>query len=68
MEIHGSYKVKYRPQGAEEGEELEVDFTPPFKRIPMLAELSNKLGVKFPDPDKMDSPGNEKVSFNVAVD
>jgi lysyl-tRNA synthetase class 2 len=28
--------------------ELEIDFTPPFKRIPMMSGLEEKLGIKFP--------------------
>ncbi|KAL7020825.1 hypothetical protein ACKWTF_011654 [Chironomus riparius] len=45
--IHGSYKIKYHPNG-EDGEEVEVDFTPPFRRIPMLKTLESILKVKFP--------------------
>jgi lysyl-tRNA synthetase class 2 len=47
MAIHGSYKIKYHPNG-EEGEEVEIDFTPPFRRIPMLKTLEEILKVKFP--------------------
>lgn len=45
--IHGSYKIKYHPDGPE-GQEIEIDFTPPFKRVQMLPTLEQKLGVKFP--------------------
>lgn len=53
--IHGSYKIAYHPDGmdTEEGKKkvLELDFTPPFKRVPMMKGLSEKLGVKLPAND-----------------
>jgi len=45
--ITGGYKIKYHPDGPE-GKELEVDFTPPFRRISMVSGLEDILGVKFP--------------------
>lgn len=45
--IHGTYKLKYHPDGPD-GKEVEMDFTPPFKRIPMLPALEKALNVKFP--------------------
>eukprot|EP00629_Pelagomonadales_sp_RCC1024_P017070 CAMPEP_0119267656 /NCGR_PEP_ID=MMETSP1329-20130426/5716_1 /TAXON_ID=114041 /ORGANISM="Genus nov. species nov., Strain RCC1024" /LENGTH=599 /DNA_ID=CAMNT_0007267591 /DNA_START=175 /DNA_END=1971 /DNA_ORIENTATION=- len=39
-EIHGSYKVKYQPK---DKPELEIDFSPPWPRIPMLEGLVDKL-------------------------
>ncbi|XP_022125432.2 lysine--tRNA ligase isoform X1 [Pieris rapae] len=53
--IHGSYKVKYHPDGPD-GEEVEIDFTPPFSRVPMIATLENELKVKLPPADKLDTP------------
>ncbi|CAH0603049.1 unnamed protein product [Chrysodeixis includens] len=52
--IHGSYKVKYRPDGPE-GEEVEIDFTPPFARVPMIASLEKALNTKLPPADKLDT-------------
>ncbi|XP_050361232.1 lysine--tRNA ligase isoform X2 [Nymphalis io] len=52
--IHGTYKIKYHPEGPE-GEEVEVDFTPPFARVPMIATLEKVLNVKLPAPDKLDT-------------
>ena len=47
--IHGSYKIQYHPNGPEHKDDvLEIDFTPPFKRIPMMKGLEEALGVKFP--------------------
>lgn len=48
--IHGTYKIKYHPDGPD-GEEVEIDFTPPFRRVSMIATLEEKLGVKFPAPN-----------------
>ena len=54
--IHGSYKLLYHPDGPE-GPAVEIDFTPPFRRIHMFPELEKCLGVKLPAPDKLDTPG-----------
>lgn len=50
--IHGSYKIKYHPDGPD-GEEVEIDFTPPFRRVSMLQTLEQVLKVKFPAADKL---------------
>jgi lysyl-tRNA synthetase class 2 len=48
--IHGSYKIKYHKKGKENPDsEIEIDFTPPFKRIPMIKGLEERLGVTFPE-------------------
>jgi len=46
-EIHGSYKIKYHHKGAE-NEPLEIDFTPPFRRISMLTGLKELGGLDIP--------------------
>lgn len=46
-QVHGTYKIKYHPDG-EEGEEVEIDFTPPFRRVSMIKTLEETLNVKFP--------------------
>lgn len=51
-QIHGSHKIQYHPNGPEEKDNvIEIDFTPPFKRIPMLQGLSEVLGVQLPSND-----------------
>lgn len=52
--IHGTYKIKYHPDGPE-GSEQEIDFTPPFKRVSMIKTLEEKLGVKFPPSTSLDT-------------
>ena len=38
--IHGSYKIEYHPNGQEDKEnKIMIDFTPPFKRMPMMKSL-----------------------------
>eukprot|EP01022_Parablepharisma_sp_SALTPOND_P000924 TRINITY_DN105266_c1_g1_i1.p1 TRINITY_DN105266_c1_g1~~TRINITY_DN105266_c1_g1_i1.p1 ORF type:complete len:623 (+),score=120.76 TRINITY_DN105266_c1_g1_i1:4795-6663(+) len=57
--LFGTYKIKYHPKGKEaeeekkEGEEkkceeIEIDFTPPFKRMSLIESLEERLKVKFP--------------------
>ncbi|XP_063233999.1 lysine--tRNA ligase isoform X2 [Bacillus rossius redtenbacheri] len=53
--IHGSYKVVYHPGGPDD-EGVEVDFTPPFKRMSMFPALEAALGAKLPAPDCLGSP------------
>jgi lysyl-tRNA synthetase class 2 len=50
--IHGTYKVKYHPEGPE-GPEVEIDFTPPFRRVSMIKTLESILKVKFPETEKL---------------
>ena len=47
-EICGSYKIKIHPELNSE-KELEIDFTPPFRRIDMMKGLEEELKVKFPE-------------------
>merc|ERR1711909_241742 len=51
--IFGSYKVTYHPDANEtdKGDAIEVDYTPPFKRVSMLEELQRTIGVTFPKFD-----------------
>eukprot|EP01096_Ripella_sp_DP13-Kostka_P008385 TRINITY_DN311_c0_g1_i1.p1 TRINITY_DN311_c0_g1~~TRINITY_DN311_c0_g1_i1.p1 ORF type:complete len:879 (+),score=509.66 TRINITY_DN311_c0_g1_i1:169-2637(+) len=48
QKIHGSNKVKYHPKGLDGGVEVEIDFSPPYRRIPIIATLSSKTGKPFP--------------------
>jgi lysyl-tRNA synthetase class 2 len=54
--IHGSYKIKYHPNGIEDSDNfIEIDFSPPFKRIPMMKGLEDVLGIKFPKNEDLAS-------------
>lgn len=57
--IHGTYKIKYHPDGPE-GDEVEIDFTPPFKRVKMLPTLEKILKEKFPSPSEFTSAETNK--------
>eukprot|EP00522_Entomoneis_paludosa_P013316 CAMPEP_0172456852 /NCGR_PEP_ID=MMETSP1065-20121228/18142_1 /TAXON_ID=265537 /ORGANISM="Amphiprora paludosa, Strain CCMP125" /LENGTH=764 /DNA_ID=CAMNT_0013210141 /DNA_START=63 /DNA_END=2357 /DNA_ORIENTATION=- len=47
--ITGGYKIKYSPKPGMD--EVEIDFTPPFKRISMMEGLEEKMNVKLPALD-----------------
>ena len=49
-QVTGSHKIIFHPHGKDKPESAyEVDFTPPFKRLPMMETLSQKLGgIKLP--------------------
>ncbi|KAF5286810.1 hypothetical protein FQR65_LT12431 [Abscondita terminalis] len=64
--IHGTYKIKYHPDGPD-GEELEIDFTPPFKRISMIPELEKVLNVKFPSAEQLSSEAGLKFLDNLCA-
>ncbi|XP_049774503.1 lysine--tRNA ligase isoform X1 [Schistocerca cancellata] len=57
--IHGSYKVTYHPEGPD-GKAIEIDFTPPFKRISMFPALEEKLNIKLPSPETLGTPEANK--------
>jgi lysyl-tRNA synthetase class 2 len=43
--IKGSYKIEYHPDGPD-GEAVELDFTPPWRRFSMIDTIEEKVGVK----------------------
>eukprot|EP00696_Hemimastix_kukwesjijk_P006742 gnl/Hemi2/1854_TR656_c0_g1_i1.p1 gnl/Hemi2/1854_TR656_c0_g1~~gnl/Hemi2/1854_TR656_c0_g1_i1.p1 ORF type:complete len:621 (+),score=274.96 gnl/Hemi2/1854_TR656_c0_g1_i1:257-1864(+) len=47
-QICGSYKIQYHIDG-EDQPPVEIDFTPPFRRIPMMAGIEEFGGFKLPD-------------------
>jgi lysyl-tRNA synthetase class 2 len=51
-EITGGYKIKYSPKPG--AEEVEIDFSPPFKRISMMEGIEEAMGVKLPSLDDED--------------
>jgi lysyl-tRNA synthetase class 2 len=52
--LTGDYRVTYHPT---DDEELTLDFTPPFKRVSLIAELEKVLQVTFPPADTLDTEG-----------
>ncbi len=55
--LHGTYKIQYHPNGVDTEPVYDVDFTPPFRRVNMYEGLGDALGVRLPDPAKLDTPG-----------
>lgn len=50
-EIHGTTKIKYHPDGEGEGKpEIELDFTTPFPRVPLVEGIEERGGFKIPQP------------------
>lgn len=58
--IHGSYKITYHPDGLE-GEAVEIDFTPPFKRLSMIKTLEEVLKIKLPSADKLNNSETNQI-------
>lgn len=48
LELTGSYQITIHPEGDKSLPGKVVDFSPPFKRMPMIKSLEQKLGVTFP--------------------
>ena len=53
LKLKGSYKVMYHANGPDEPP-VEIDFTPPFKRFSMVADLEKTLNIKIPMPLESD--------------
>lgn len=64
--IHGTYKIKYHPEGPE-GEEVEIDFTPPFRRIRMIPALEEALKVQFPPATELDSKATNQFLSDLCI-
>lgn len=49
--ITGGYKITYHPDGKEgpDPRKVEIDFTPPFKRVSMVSEVQTRLRQKLND-------------------
>lgn len=60
--ITGGYKITYHPDGPD-GRTVDIDFTPPFKRISMCAGLEEALGITMPK----DLDSEEARSFLVQL-
>ncbi|RZC51371.1 hypothetical protein C5167_019805 [Papaver somniferum] len=46
-ELTGGYKIKYHANGMDK-DPIEIDFTPPFRRIEMIGELEKMAGIEIP--------------------
>jgi len=46
LNIKGSYVIQYHPEGPD-GPAVDIDFSPPWKRVSMVEEIERQSGVKF---------------------
>uniref|UniRef100_A0AC34PXL2 Lysine--tRNA ligase n=1 Tax=Panagrolaimus sp. JU765 TaxID=591449 RepID=A0AC34PXL2_9BILA len=68
MAIHGTYKIKYHPNGTDKEPSYEVDFTPPFRRCQMYEELAKETGVELPSPSTLDTEAARQFFDKLARD
>jgi len=47
-EITGSYQIQYHPDANDPNKVVDIDFSPPWRRVDMISELDKKLGVTIP--------------------
>lgn len=59
MKLFGKYQIQYHPQGPE-GPVLDIDFTPPFRRLDMIQTLEEKLDCTFPPGDQLHTAETNK--------
>ena len=65
--VTGGYKITYHPEATDndKGKAVEIDFTPPFRRISMMKDLQKAMGVTFPEFD-LSTPGISSCFFTAA--
>lgn len=59
--LFNTYKIQYHPEGRDSDVVMELDFTPPFRRVDMMGELERVLETKLPDPKNLDSAESVKT-------
>ncbi|KAI8367546.1 lysyl-tRNA synthetase [Radiomyces spectabilis] len=64
--LFGTYKIQYHPQGPD-APALDIDFTPPFKRLDMIGTLEEKLNVKFPPGDQLHTEETNKFLSDLCI-
>lgn len=65
LEITGSYHVTYHPNGPE-GAPMHIDFTPPFKRVDMIAGIEEATGCTI-DPTQLHTREMNKMLSDLCV-
>eukprot|EP01025_Chloroclados_australasicus_P010885 TRINITY_DN1460_c0_g1_i1.p1 TRINITY_DN1460_c0_g1~~TRINITY_DN1460_c0_g1_i1.p1 ORF type:complete len:506 (+),score=92.44 TRINITY_DN1460_c0_g1_i1:191-1708(+) len=60
--IKGTYKIQYHMEGPD-SDPVEIDFTPPFKRISMVSGLEQELGIEI--PKDMESEDTRQFLINL---
>lgn len=59
--VTGSYKIKYLPHASDK--EIEIDFTPPFKKLDLVKEIEKGIDDVIPTP--YDSDATKKFLIDV---
>lgn len=65
--LFGTYKIQYHPNGRESEELMEIDFTPPFRRVDMMEELERILETKLPNPVELDHPASTEALSQLCI-
>ena len=60
--LFGTYRINYHLHGLDY-EPIEIDFTPPFKRLNLLEELEKVTGERFPLTTELSTIGIEHSCF-----
>jgi lysyl-tRNA synthetase class II len=55
--LFGTYKVTYHMNGPDQAP-VEIDFTPPFKRLNFIGDMEKIIGEKFPPATEFGTAGN----------
>ena len=63
-ELFGCYKINY----TKDGKDIEVDFTPPFKRIDMMSGLEEVLNIILPNPKDLGTEEARQSLDKICVD
>ena len=64
--VTGSHIVKYHPE-PDSDKVYEIDFSGPFKRLPMIPTLEDRLKVKFPSADTFHTETTRKFLDNLCI-
>ncbi|KAF7730002.1 lysyl-tRNA synthetase [Apophysomyces ossiformis] len=64
--LFGTYKIQYHANGPEEPA-MEIDFSPPFRRLDMIETLEEKLNVKFPPGDQLHTDETNKFLSDLCI-
>jgi lysyl-tRNA synthetase class 2 len=62
--LFGTYKITYHINGPDQAP-VEIDFTPPFKRLNLMEDLEKAAGEKFPPTAELSSPASKKFFDNL---
>ncbi|CAF0739629.1 unnamed protein product [Didymodactylos carnosus] len=63
-QLFGTYKISYHMDGPDKPP-VEIDFTPPFKRLSLIQDLEKAIGEKCPPPLEFSTPETNKFFDNL---